>query len=108
MKEETGIDIRNLKHKGFMTIEYPNRKFIFNTFITSDYVGEPREFEENISEWIDIQKLLQKEKILSNIMILERLFIKGLIDDNYSFNLHIVVDEQENILNVNYNLEQKD
>lgn len=108
MKEETGIDIRNLKHKGFMTIEYPNRKFIFNTFITSDYVGEPREFEENISEWIDIQKLLQKEKILSNIMILERLFIKGLIDDNYSFNLHIVVDEQEKILNVNYNLEQKD
>ena len=105
MKEETGIDIKNLKHKGIMTIEYPDRKFIFDTFITSEYVGEPQEFNENTSEWIDIQELLRKEKILSNIMILDRFFIKGLIDDNYNFNMHTIVDEQENILNIDYSLE---
>lgn len=106
MKEETGIEIKNLKNKGTMTVEYPDRKFIFETFITKEYVGEPQEFEENTSEWINIQKLLQKEKILSNIMILDKFFIKGLLDDNYIFNMYIKVDEQENILNINYKLDK--
>lgn len=107
MKEETGIDIKNLYHKGIMTIEYPDRKFIFDILISNEYEGEPQEFEENTSEWIDIKELLQKEKILSNIMILDRFFIKGLIDDRYNFSMHIIVDEQENILDVNYRLEEK-
>lgn len=107
MKEETGIDIKNLKYKGIITIEYPDRKFIFDTFISNDYEGEPQEFEENTSEWIKIEELLQKEKILSNIMILDRFFIKGLIEDNCNFSLHIKVDEQENILGTDYNLEKR-
>ena len=107
MKEETGIDIKNLKYKGIMTIEYPDRKFLFDIFISNECEGEPQEFEDNTSEWIDIKELLQKEKILSNIMILDRFFIKGLIDDNYNFSMHIVVDEQENILDVDYSLEEK-
>ena len=106
VKEETGIDIKNLKYKGIMTVEYPNRKFIFDTFISSEYNGEPQEFEENTSEWIEINELLQKEKILSNIMILDRFFIKGLIEDKYNFNMYIIVDEQENISNIDYNLEE--
>lgn len=56
---------------------------------------------------MDRPKLLQKERILSNIMILDRFFIKGLIDDNYNFSMHIVVDKQENILDVDYSLEKK-
>lgn len=106
MKEETGIEIQNLKYKGIMTIEYPDRMFIFDTFITKEYEGEPQEFEENTSEWIDIDELLKKEKILSNIILLDKFFIKGLIDDNRNFNLHIKVDEQENILGIDYNLEK--
>ena len=107
MKEETGIDVKNLRYKGIMTIEYPNRKFVFDTFISNDYIGIPQEFEENTSEWIDIEELLKKQKILSNIMILDRFFIKGLINDNYNFSMHIVVDEQENILDVDYSLKEK-
>ena len=106
MKEETENKVKNLKYKGIMTVEYPNRKFIFDTFITNEYEGEPQEFKENTSEWIDIIELLQKKKILSNIIILDRFFINGLIDDNYYFNMYIVVDEQENILNVDYSLEK--
>ena len=106
MKEETGIEIQNLKYKGIMTIEYPVRLFIFDTFITKEYEGEPQEFEENTSEWIDIDELLKKEKILSNIILLDKFLIKGLIDDNRNFNLHIKVDEQENILGIDYNLEK--
>ena len=104
MKEETGIDIKSLKYKGIMTIEYPDRLFLFDVFISSEYEGKPKDFEENTSEWIEINELLQKEKILSNIIILDRFFIKGLIDDNYNFNMHIKVDEQENILDISYNL----
>ena len=106
MKEETGIEIQNLKYKGIMTIEYPDRMFIFDTFITKEYEGEPQEFEEITSEWIDIDELLKKEKILSNIILLDKFLIKGLIDDNRNFNLHIKVDEQENILGIDYNLEK--
>ena len=106
MKEETGIEIQNLKYKGIMTIEYPNRMFIFDTFISKEYEGEPQEFEENTSEWIDIDELLKKEKIFSNIILLDKFLIKGLIDDNHNFNLYIKVDEQENILEIDYKLEK--
>ena len=106
MKEETGIEIQNLKYKGIMTIEYPDRMFIFDTFISKEYEGEPQEFEENTSEWIDIDELLKKEKILSNIILLDKFLIKGLIDDNRNFNLHVKVDEQENILGIDYKLEK--
>ena len=87
-----------------MTIEYPDRIFLFDVFISNEYEGKPKDFEENTSEWIEINDLLQKEKILSNIIILDRFFIKGLIDDNYNFNMHIRVDEQENISDISYNL----
>lgn len=71
----------------------------------SHYIlGRSYDSEENTSEWINIKELLQKEKILSNIIILDRFFIKGLIDDKYNFEMNIQVDEEENILGVNYKL----
>lgn len=106
MKEETGVKVGNLKYKGNMIIEYPNRIFDFDVFITNESEGEAQEFEENISEWIDIKELLQKEKILANIMILDRFFIKGLVDDKYEFKMYIKVDEKENILDVKYRLDK--
>ncbi len=108
MKEETGLKVGNLKYKGNMIIEYPNRIFDFDVFVTNESEGETQEFEENTSEWIDIKELLQKEKILSNIMILDRFFIKGLIDDKYNFKMHIQVDEKENILDVKYKLKDNE
>lgn len=99
MKEETGVKVEDLKYKGNIIIEYPNRIFDFDVFITNKNKVEPQEFEENISEWIDIKELLQKEKILSNIMILDSFFIKGLIDDEiicfYSDNDPYVKSEAE-------------
>lgn len=107
MKEETGLAVFNLKQKGFMTIEYPNRIFEFDVFLSHDYEGEPQHFEENISEWIKISELLQKQKILSNVMILDRFFIRGLLDDSCYFIMKIEVDEQENILKVEYDLKDE-
>lgn len=91
MREETGLDVKELKYKGNMIIEYPNRIFDLDVFLATESEGEP-------------QELLQKEKILSNIIVLDSFFIKGLIDDNYNFKMNVKVDEQENILSVNYEL----
>ena len=40
-------------------------------------------------------------------MILDRFFIKGLTDEKREFKMKIQVDEKENILGVNYKLEEK-
>ena len=104
MKEETGVKVRNLKYKGNMIVEYPNRIFDFDVFITNESEGKPQEYEENTSEWIGIKELLRKEKILSNIIILDRFFIKGLTNEKYNFKMQIMVSEEEEILNVNYKL----
>ena len=106
MKEETGLNVKNLKYKGNMIIEYPNRIFDFNVFLCNEYEGKPQEFEENTSEWIEITELLKKEKILSQIMLLDRFFIKGLTDEKCNFKMYIQVDDEENILGVNYKLEE--
>ena len=102
MQEETGIIVKDLKNKGNLTIEYPDRKFEFVVFLVDDYQWQPLQFEENTSEWIDINELLQKEKILSSIQLLKKEYINGLINDNYTFNMYIKVNEQENILDINY------
>ena len=107
MKEETGLKVGNLKYKGNMIIEYPNRIFDFDVFITNESEGKPQEYEENTSEWIGIRELLQKEKILSNIIILDRFFIKGLTNEKYNFKMQIMVSEEEEILDVKYRLEEK-
>ena len=106
MKEETGLSIKNPKYKGNMIIEYPNRIFDFDVFICKECEGQPQKFEENISEWIAIEELLKKENILSNIMILDKFFIKGLVKENCSFKMNIQVDEQENILGVKQDLQK--
>ena len=62
MKEETGLKVKNLKYKGNMIIEYPNRIFDFDVFITNEGEGEPQEFEENTSEWMEIMNYYKKKK----------------------------------------------
>lgn len=102
MQEETGIIVKDLKNKGNLTIEYPDRKFEFVVFLADDYQGKPLQFEDNSSAWIDINDLLQKEKILASIQLLKKEYINGLINENYTFNMYIKVNEQENILDIDY------
>lgn len=107
MKEEAGLNIKNPKYKGNMIVEYINRILDFDIFLCNECEGQLQESEENTAEWIEIKDLLKKEKILSNIMILDRFFIKGLIDDDFNFNMYIKVEENENIMDVKYRLEEE-
>lgn len=104
MKEETGILVSNLIKKGIFEVEYPDRKFYFDVFMAKEYEGKPQNFEENISEWMNINELLNKEKILSNILMLDKLFNRALYNESYNFHIKVKVDEQENILNFEYRL----
>lgn len=107
MKEETGIEVGNLERRGSLIIEYPTRELIFDIFITHTYQGEPKETEDNFSTWIDIEQLFQKEKILAGMVVLNRFFRKSLFEKNTNFRMKLVVDEQENIENLNYEKDEK-
>ena len=102
IKEETGLEVRDLKYRGNMRIEYPNRIYECAILLTSESKGEPQEFDENESLWININELLQQEKLLPDIMILDRFFIKGLLDNDINFDMYIKVDDNENILEIKY------
>ena len=93
-KEETGMDIISQAYKGRVIVEYPNRIFDFDIYIVDKYKGEPKEFEENSSEWINIEELLAKPKIFSSIAV-----IQFLNQDN-NINLKIDMDNNHKIIKI--------
>ena len=72
-KEETGITILKQHYIGHNIIEYPDRIFDFSIYIVDEYSGEPLEFEENESMWINIDDLLKKEKVFLSIETIKHL-----------------------------------
>lgn len=101
-KEETGMVVSDLKRKGNMIIEYPNRIFSFEVFVTNHYVGKPRQFEENTSEWMAISEVLAKKKKLACFVILDALFRKALEEETIDFTMKINVSETEELEKMEY------
>ena len=62
VKEETGIEVSNLEDVGNVIIEYPDRIYNMKVFVTSDYIGNVRNNEENDAFFIDIEDLLKEKK----------------------------------------------
>lgn len=102
VREETGVTVKNLKYSGNLIVEYPNRIFDFDIFVTNEFEGKPVDFEANEANLIEIEELLKKEKVLSNILLLDRFFINGLMDEDKNFEMYIKVEENENILEIKY------
>lgn len=94
-KEETGIEIINQKYKGNVIVEYPNMIFDFDIYLVNDYKGNPQEFEENCSMWINIEDLLNENKKFPSVEIIKYL-------ENNDINLKIYSDDNHNILNIEY------
>ena len=90
--EETGMKILKQHFIGHNTVEYPDRIYDFDVFIVDDYIGEPQEFDENTSMWIDIDELFKEEKLFSSIKAIKYL------KDN--MNLKIECDSNNNILRI--------
>ena len=72
-KEETGIEVINQKYKGNVIIEYPNMVFDFDIYLVNDYKGNPQEFDENYSMWINIEDLLNENKKFPSVEIIKYL-----------------------------------
>lgn len=94
-KEETGIEIINQKYKGNVIVEYPNMIFDFDIYLVNDYKGNPIEFEENYSMWINIEDLLNENKKFPSVEIIKHL-------EGNNINLKIYSDDDHNILNIEY------
>ena len=62
VKEETGIEVSNLEKVGNIIIEYPDRIYNMNVFVTSNYRGNVRNNEENDAFFIDIADLLKEKR----------------------------------------------
>ncbi len=92
-KEETGIEIIDQKYKGNVIVEYPNMIFDFDIYLVNDYKGNPQEFEENYSMWINIEDLLKENKKFPSVEIIKYL-------ENNDINLKIYSDDNHNILNI--------
>ena len=92
-KEETGIEIINQKYKGNVIVEYPNMIFDFDIYLVNDYKGNPQEFDENYSMWINIEDLLNENKKFPSVEIIKYL-------ENNDINLKIYSDDNHNILNI--------
>lgn len=72
-KEETGIEIVSQQYKGNVIIEYPNMIFDFDIYLVNDYNGNPQDFEENYSMWINIEDLLSENKKFPSVEIIKYL-----------------------------------
>ena len=92
-KEETGITITKQHHIGHNTIEYPNRIFDFEIYLVDDYYGDPSEFEENDSMWINIDDLFKEDRLFPSIEVIKYL------KDN--MNMKINCDSNNNIITIN-------
>lgn len=107
-QEETGMLVSDLQRRGHMTIEYPNRIFSFEVFIAKTYSGEPTDFPENSSEWIEILDVLAKEKKLAVFILLDPFIIEAiLLKEDKHFSMKIWVDESEMIQKIDYQVEEK-
>ena len=62
--------------------------------VVNKYKGEPKEFEENDSMWIDIQKLIKEEKIFPSIEILKHIL------NSEEISLKIYCDENHKITRI--------
>lgn len=100
-QEETGLTVSDLRYKGIMYVEYPDRSFSFKTFVANKFEGHIKNFEENITEILDIEDFLSKEKRFSNTILLEKFFIHFLHDQKKNFEIYIKCDNNENIINFN-------
>lgn len=95
-KEETGMNVYNLKYIGNLIAEYPNKIFDFDIYITNEFDGVPKKTHENESYWIDVNKLKNEDKIFPTIQLLNDIFRKDISD----FKFHFIFDENHNRINL--------
>ena len=97
VKEETGIEVSNLEEVGNVIIEYPDRIYNMEVFVTSYYRGNVRNNEENDAFFLDIKDLLKEKKRYAITYLLD-----NEVEDSFNnrkVNVKFNVDSNHNIIN---------
>ncbi len=97
VKEETGIEVCNLEEVGNVVIEYPDRIYNMEVFVTSYYRGNVRNNEENDAFFLDIKDLLKEKKRYAITYLLD-----NEVEDSFNnrkVNVKFNVDSNHNIIN---------
>ena len=97
VKEETGIEVCNLQEVGNVVIEYPDRIYNMEVFVTSYYRGNVRNNEENDAFFLDIKDLLKEKKRYAITYLLD-----NEVEDSFNnrkVNVKFNVDSNHNIIN---------
>lgn len=99
-KEETGMDIDDLKCIGNVEIIYPseNKKFVMKTYIANKVNGVPQELEDNYSYWIPISELTSIKKRFAITHLLDDDLIKYF--ETEKINILFTCDKNHNITSI--------
>lgn len=99
-KEETGMEINDLRCIGKVEIIYPNqdKKFILKTYIANKINGVPQELEDNYAYWMPINELTNNEKRLAITHLLDQDLIKYFEEEK--LNITFTCDENHNIIDM--------
>lgn len=99
-KEETGMDIDNLKCIRKVSVISPtkNKKFIKKAYIANKVNGIPQEFEENYSYWIPISELTKNEKRFAITHLMDDDLIKYF--ESEKLNITFTCDKENNVINM--------
>lgn len=97
-KEETGMDIDDLKCIGNIEIMYPNKKFIMKTYIANKVNGDPQEFDDNYSYWLPIKELTENEKRFAITHLLDNNMVKYFESNN--LNMLFICDDNHNVIDM--------
>jgi hypothetical protein len=89
------MTVKEQKYRGKLIINYPDRIFDMEIFEVLEYEGENSNFLENDSIWINIDEILNKEKILPSILI-----IKDIMEHSNELNINIIVDKNHKIIKI--------
>lgn len=91
-KEETGINIIKQHYVGKCVLEFSDRIFDFDVYYVDEYDGEPLEFIDNKTLWVDLEKIQKESKILASVKMIE--YIKD------KMNLKMICDDEDNIIKI--------
>lgn len=97
VKEETGIEVSNFEEVGNVIIEYPDRIYNMEVFVTNNYMGSVRNNEENDAFFIDIEDLLKEKKRYAITYLLDTEFEDYF--NNRKINVKFNVDSNHKVIN---------
>lgn len=99
-KEETGMDINELRYIGKVEVIYPSqeKKFVFKTYIANEINGAPKELEDNYAYWMPITELTNNEKRFAITHLMDQGLIKYFKKEK--LNVAFTCDDNHNIIDI--------